>query len=168
MKQHQTLKQTHEQRKQVGISFNMMHKVENKWFKKTLLSKKLFLVLGEIWYSPHVSFGKNFDSKEAPSSWFVSWLATLLWCHKNKYLHVWIVDYFLPVCGSLAGYFLATWLWLSSITKYWKSDRRNEKSLKRFFLQTHTCDKFQRDIQEIFLSFQEGESKMYRIYRKIL
>ena len=32
----------------------------------------------------------------------------------------------------------------------------------------HTCDKFQKGIREIFLSFQGGLSKMYRIYRKIL
>ena len=32
----------------------------------------------------------------------------------------------------------------------------------------HTCDKFQKGIGEIFLSFQGGFSKMYRIYRTIL
>ena len=32
----------------------------------------------------------------------------------------------------------------------------------------HTCDKFQKRIREIFLSFQGGLSKMYRIYREIL
>ena len=32
----------------------------------------------------------------------------------------------------------------------------------------HTCDKLQKGISEIFLSFQGGFSKMYRIYRKIL
>ena len=32
----------------------------------------------------------------------------------------------------------------------------------------HTCDKLQKGIREIFLSFQGGFSKMYRIYRKIL
>ena len=32
----------------------------------------------------------------------------------------------------------------------------------------HTCDKFQKGIREIFLSFQGGLSKTYRIYRKIL
>ena len=32
----------------------------------------------------------------------------------------------------------------------------------------HTCAMFQKGIQEIFLSFQGGLSKMYRIYRKIL
>ena len=32
----------------------------------------------------------------------------------------------------------------------------------------HTCVKFQKGIREIFLSFQGGFSKMYRIYRKIL
>ena len=32
----------------------------------------------------------------------------------------------------------------------------------------HTCDKFEKGIGEIFLSFQGGLSKMYRIYRKIL
>ena len=32
----------------------------------------------------------------------------------------------------------------------------------------HTCDKLQKCIREIFLSFQGGFSKMYRIYRKIL
>ena len=31
-----------------------------------------------------------------------------------------------------------------------------------------TCDKFQKGIREIFLSFHGGLSKMYRIYRKIL
>ena len=31
-----------------------------------------------------------------------------------------------------------------------------------------TCDKLQKGIREIFLSFQGGFSKMYRIYRKIL
>ena len=30
------------------------------------------------------------------------------------------------------------------------------------------CDKFQKGIREIFLSFQGGLSKIYRIYRKIL
>ena len=29
----------------------------------------------------------------------------------------------------------------------------------------HTCDKFQKGIREIFLSFQGELSKMYRIYR---
>ena len=32
----------------------------------------------------------------------------------------------------------------------------------------HKCDKFQKGIREIFLSFQGGLSKMYRIYKKIL
>ena len=32
----------------------------------------------------------------------------------------------------------------------------------------HTCDQFQMGIREIFLSFQGGLSKMYRIYMKIL
>ena len=32
----------------------------------------------------------------------------------------------------------------------------------------HTCDKLQKGIREIFLAFQEGFSKVYRIYRKIL
>ena len=32
----------------------------------------------------------------------------------------------------------------------------------------HTCDKFQKGIREIFISFQGGLSKTYRIYRKIL
>ena len=33
----------------------------------------------------------------------------------------------------------------------------------------HTCDKFQKGIREIFVSFQGGLSKMYRIYyRNIL
>ena len=32
----------------------------------------------------------------------------------------------------------------------------------------HTCKKLQKGIREIFLSFQGGFSKMYRIYRKIL
>ena len=32
----------------------------------------------------------------------------------------------------------------------------------------HTCDKFQIVIREIFLPFQGGLSKMYRIYRKTL
>ena len=32
----------------------------------------------------------------------------------------------------------------------------------------HTCDKFQKGIREIFLSFQRSFSKIYRIYRKIL
>ena len=32
----------------------------------------------------------------------------------------------------------------------------------------HTCDKFEKGIREIFLSFQGGFSKMYRIYKKIL
>ena len=35
-------------------------------------------------------------------------------------------------------------------------------------LTQHTCDKFQKGIREIFLSFQGGLSKMYRIYRNIL
>ena len=35
-------------------------------------------------------------------------------------------------------------------------------------LEIHTCDKFQKGIREIFLSFQGGFSKMYGIYRKIL
>ena len=34
-------------------------------------------------------------------------------------------------------------------------------------LTDHTCDKLQKGIREIFLSFQGGFSKMYRIYRKI-
>ena len=33
---------------------------------------------------------------------------------------------------------------------------------------SHTCDKLQKGIREIFLSFQGGFSNMYRIYRKIL
>ena len=33
---------------------------------------------------------------------------------------------------------------------------------------TYTCDKFQRGIREIFISFQGSLSKMYRICRKIL
>ena len=32
----------------------------------------------------------------------------------------------------------------------------------------HTCDKLQKGIREIFLSFQGGFSNMYRIYRKLL
>ena len=32
----------------------------------------------------------------------------------------------------------------------------------------HTCDKLQKGIREIFLSFQGAFSKLYRIYRKIL
>ena len=32
----------------------------------------------------------------------------------------------------------------------------------------HTCDKLQKGIREIFLSFQGRFSKMYRIYRKVL
>ena len=32
----------------------------------------------------------------------------------------------------------------------------------------HTCDKLQKGIREIFLSFQGGFSKMNGIYRKIL
>ena len=32
----------------------------------------------------------------------------------------------------------------------------------------HTCDKLQKGSREIFLSFQGGFSKRYRIYRKIL
>ena len=32
----------------------------------------------------------------------------------------------------------------------------------------HIRDKFQKGIREIFISFQGGLSKMYRIYRKIL
>ena len=32
----------------------------------------------------------------------------------------------------------------------------------------HKCDTFQKGIREIFLSFQGGLSKMYRLYRKIL
>ena len=32
----------------------------------------------------------------------------------------------------------------------------------------HTCDKLQKSTREMFLSFQGGFSKMYRIYRKIL
>ena len=32
----------------------------------------------------------------------------------------------------------------------------------------HTCDKLRKGIREIFLSFQGGFSKMYRIYRKLL
>ena len=35
-------------------------------------------------------------------------------------------------------------------------------------LADHTCDKLQKGIREIFLPFQGGFSKMYRIYRKIL
>ena len=35
-------------------------------------------------------------------------------------------------------------------------------------LTDHTCDKLQKGTGEIFLSFQGGFSKMYRIYRKIL
>ena len=35
-------------------------------------------------------------------------------------------------------------------------------------LTDHTCDKLQKGIRKIFLSFQGGFSKMYRIYRKIL
>ena len=38
----------------------------------------------------------------------------------------------------------------------------------RFYSYTHTCDKLQKGIREIFLSFKGGFSKMYRIYRKIL
>ena len=36
------------------------------------------------------------------------------------------------------------------------------------FQENHTCDKFQKGIREIFISFQGGLSKTYRIYRKIL
>ena len=32
----------------------------------------------------------------------------------------------------------------------------------------HTCDKFQKGMREIFLSFQGGFSKMCKIYKKIL
>ena len=32
----------------------------------------------------------------------------------------------------------------------------------------HTCDKLQKGIREIFLSFKGSFSKMYRTYRKIL
>ena len=32
----------------------------------------------------------------------------------------------------------------------------------------HTCDEFESGIREIFLSFQGGFWKMYRLYRKIL
>ena len=32
----------------------------------------------------------------------------------------------------------------------------------------HTCDKFQKGIREIFLSFHGGLTKIYSIYRKIL
>ena len=32
----------------------------------------------------------------------------------------------------------------------------------------HTCDNLQKGIREIFLSFQGGFSKMYRMYRNIL
>ena len=35
-------------------------------------------------------------------------------------------------------------------------------------MQTHTCDKLQRGIREVFLSFPGGFWKMYRIYKKIL
>ena len=35
-------------------------------------------------------------------------------------------------------------------------------------LTDHTCDKLQKGIMKLFLSFQGGFSKMYRIYRKIL
>ena len=41
-------------------------------------------------------------------------------------------------------------------------------TLKKLVGHIHTCDKFQKDIREIFLSFQGGFSKMYKIYRKIL
>ena len=37
-----------------------------------------------------------------------------------------------------------------------------------FFDKIHKCDEFQKGIREIFLSFQGGLSKMYRIYSKIL
>ena len=35
-------------------------------------------------------------------------------------------------------------------------------------LHCHTCDKLQKGIREVFLSFKGGFSKMYRIYRNIL
>ena len=37
-----------------------------------------------------------------------------------------------------------------------------------FWRKMHTCDKFLKGIREIFLSFQGGLWKMYRIYKKIL
>ena len=39
-----------------------------------------------------------------------------------------------------------------------------------FFLETetHTCDKCQKGIRVIFLSFQRGLSKVYKMYRKFL
>ena len=46
-----------------------------------------------------------------------------------------------------------------------QSDFRKDRL---FSLLKHTCDKLQKGIREIFLSFQGGFSKMYRIYRKIL
>ena len=36
------------------------------------------------------------------------------------------------------------------------------------FHSPHTCDKFQKGIREILLSFQGGFSKVYRTHRKIL
>ena len=33
---------------------------------------------------------------------------------------------------------------------------------------SHTCDEFESGFREIFLSFQGGFLKMYRIYKKIL
>ena len=41
------------------------------------------------------------------------------------------------------------------------------KNVDRLMKLHHTCDKFQKGISEIFLSFQGGFSKMYRIYRKM-
>ena len=40
--------------------------------------------------------------------------------------------------------------------------------LSKQITKAHTCDKFQKGIREIFLSFQGGFSKMYRIHKKIL
>ena len=36
------------------------------------------------------------------------------------------------------------------------------------YTRLHTCDEFECGIREIFLSFQGGFRKMYRLYRKIL
>ena len=44
----------------------------------------------------------------------------------------------------------------------------HSKKLVKHRTLTHSCDKFQRGIREVFLSFPGGFSKMYRIYKNIL
>ena len=44
----------------------------------------------------------------------------------------------------------------------------NDPTLAFYLHDSHTCDKFEKGLREVFFSFQGGFSKLYRIYRKIV